>query len=236
MTNLKPTRQWPAGLVDYRGFRLNKLFTPAYSHLLLLLFWPAYGLVFAALEAATERNYYIVHAPLDDVIPFCEAFVIPYLFWFVFLGGMVAYLLLFDVPNFKRMMYFVMLTYTTTCIIYILYPTMQDLRPKAFPRDNLLSRFMGHFYEFDTNTNVCPSLHVIGSFAALFGGWYTKRFAPPFRRGVMVVCTVLICMSTVFLKQHSVLDIPPALLLSAIGYWVVYHRPGRAPQTGRYIS
>ena len=36
---------------------------------------------------------------------------------------------------------------------------------------------------------------------------------------------VFICASTVFLKQHSVLDIPPALLLSAIGYVVVYRRP-----------
>lgn len=100
---------------------------------------------------------------------------------------------------------------------------MQNLRPAAFERDNVLTRFMAGFYQFDTNTNVCPSLHVIGSFAAMFGGWHTKRFSTPVWRTVLVVLTVLISISTVFLKQHSVLDIPPALALSLIAYVLVYH-------------
>ena len=42
------------------------------------------------------------------------------------------------------------------------------LRPEVFARDNALTRAVAWFYTFDTNTNVCPSLHVIGSAAALF--------------------------------------------------------------------
>lgn len=213
----------PDGMVDYRGFRLDKLNTPAYSHLKLLLYWPVYGLVFLLLERGLSLDYHVVYSPLDDKIPFCEYFLIPYLFWFVFLIGMLAYLLFFDVEGFRKMMWFVILTYTATCIIYLVYPTMQNLRPATFARDNVLTRFMAGFYQFDTNTNVCPSLHVIGSFASLFGGWHTKRFSSRPWRAALVVCTVLISISTVFLKQHSVMDIPPALLLSALAYVPVYH-------------
>ena len=222
MGSLKSSAPLPGGLVAYRGFRLSKLNTPEFSHLLLLLFWPVYGLVFYTLERGITTNYHVVHAPLDDRIPFCELFLIPYLFWFVFLVGMLAYLLFFDVEGFRKFMYFVILTYTATCVIYIVWPSMQNLRPETFQRDNALTRFMADFYAFDTNTNVCPSLHVIGSFAAMFGGWHTKRFSSPAWRATLAVITLLISISTVFLKQHSVLDIPPALLLSLIAYILVY--------------
>lgn len=47
-------------------------------------------------------------------------------------------------------------------LIYLVFPTCQDLRPTQFARDNILTRFVAWFYNFDTNTNVCPSIHVLG--------------------------------------------------------------------------
>lgn len=121
-----------------------------------------------------QRNYYPVYCGLDDIIPFCEWALIPYLFWFVFLIGTLVYTFFVDVPAFRRMMYFVIVTYTITVLIYLFFPTCQNLRPEAFVRNNLLTRFIELFYSFDTNTNVCPSLHVIGSVAAMFGLWDCK--------------------------------------------------------------
>ena len=74
-----------------------------------------------------------MHCALDDLIPFNEWFLIPYLFWFVYLIGAVAYTFFFDVPGFRRMMRFVMITYSVTLIIYFLFPTCQMLRPEVFP-------------------------------------------------------------------------------------------------------
>ena len=114
-------------------------------------------------------------------------------------------------------------------IIYLIYPSQQELRPETFRRDNLLTRFMTWFYAFDTNTNVCPSLHVIGSLAVLAAAWNTPRFATPLWRTAFTLQAVLISISTVFLKQHSLLDIPPAVALSAIAYYLVYiRRPRRS--------
>ena len=63
---------------DFRGFTLNKLNTEEYSHLKLLLYWPLYGLVFWFVERAYRPGAYIVmHCSLDNMIPFCEYFLIP---------------------------------------------------------------------------------------------------------------------------------------------------------------
>ena len=163
-----------------------------------------------------------MHCALDDAIPFCEYFLIPYLFWFVYLIGTLAYTLFCDRDGFRRMMYFVIFTYSITILIYLLFPTCQHLRPSVFDRDNVFTRFVAYFYQFDTDTNVCPSLHVIGSFAACFALWNTERFSLKGWRAVNVLCCVLICVSTVFMKQHSVLDVAAALPLCFGGYALCY--------------
>ena len=79
-------------------------------HLWLLLFWPIYGLCFFLLEQILPAaEYYPMYLPLDDWIPFCEWFVIPYTIWYGFMAAMHIYLLLTDIPAFKRMMCFLSL-------------------------------------------------------------------------------------------------------------------------------
>ena len=119
--------------VDYRQFRFSKLNTPEFSHVWLLLYWPLFGLGFSYVERFYPVAHYInMHCALDDLIPFNEWFLIPYLFWFVYLIGAVAYTFFFDVPGFRRMMRFVMITYSVTLIIYFLFPTCQMLRCGIF--------------------------------------------------------------------------------------------------------
>lgn len=213
-------------MVNYLKLRPNNLTSPEFRHLLLLLFWVLFGIAFNAMEQLIPRDYYYpMWHPLDDDIPFCEWFMIPYMFWFVFLVGIHVYLLLADIPAFRRLMYFVMLTYGVTAVVYAIWPTCQNLRPAQFPRDNFLTRFIADFYAFDTNTNVCPSLHVVGSFATAFAAWDTKRFQTPGWKTAFMATAVLISASTVFVKQHSVIDVFWALVLCAVGWVLVYGIP-----------
>ena len=170
-------------LIDYRKFRLSKLSTPEFEHVKLLAFWPVYGLAFLTVERLWIRDSYTpISCALDSAIPFCELFLIPYLFWFVFLTGTLIYTFLCDAESFTRMMKFIIISYTAAIAVYILFPNCQELRPPEFARDNILTRFIARFYEFDTNTNVCPSIHVIGSVAAVCGAWDSKHFSPRLAR------------------------------------------------------
>lgn len=210
---------------DYRQFRLRKLNTPEFSHIKLLLFWPVFGLAFLALERfRPHAAYHVMHCALDDAIPFSEWALIPYLLWFVYLIGALAYTFFQDVPAFRRMMRFVIVTYTAATVIYFIYPTQQLLRPEAFAHDNALTRAVAWFYTFDTNTNVCPSLHVIGSMAAFFAFWYAPIFSKRGWRIASTVAAFFISISTVFMKQHSILDVAAAIPLCAIGYYFAYVR------------
>lgn len=214
-------------MVDYRKLRPSNITSPEFRHLLLLLYWPIFGLTFLILERGLTLNYHPVEAALDAKIPFCEFFVPAYYFWFVFLIGIHFYTGFFDVPAFKKLMYFIMITYTVTAVIYIIYPTKQELRPAEFTGNNLFITIAKGLYGFDTNTNVCPSLHVIGSFAVLFTSWHCKRFRTFWWQLGFISATVLICLSTVFLKQHSVVDIWVALAVCAVAYPFAYILPDK---------
>ncbi len=234
------TRQYlKDGFCDYRELRLHNLTSPRFRHLLLLTWWAVHGIIFFAVEQIfTERNWTIMHAPLDDLIPFCEWFVFPYMFWFVFMCGMLLFTALFDVPAFRKMMVFIMVTYTSTLLIYLIFPTAQDLRPDidSLGRKNFLTVFMEGFYAYDTNTNVCPSIHVLGAIAVLTTSWHCKIFRRLSWQLFFWIMTLLIILSTVFLKQHSVLDIPPAILLSLIAYPPAYHGKELLARIRRRVS
>ena len=98
----------------------------------------------------------------------------------------------------------------------MIWPTCQNLRPAAFERDNLLTRFMAQFYQFDTNTNVCPSIHVLGTMAVLLTSYHCRSTSTPGWKIAFTVAAVLICASTVFLKQHSILDVAAAFALCPV--------------------
>lgn len=209
-------------MTDYRKFTLGKLNAKEFSHLKLLVFWVIYGAVFFFLETNPFPRYTEIYCPLDDLIPFCEYFVIPYYLWFAFLVGMMIYGLLFDAPAFKSYMYFTIITYTVTAITYAVFPNAQGLRPTEFTRDNFFVDIVRFIYGFDTNTNVCPSIHVLGSFAVLFSAWNAKHLKRAPIRAAILILTLLISASTVFLKQHSIIDVAAALAVSGLAYPFVF--------------
>ena len=212
-------------MLDVRHFRLKKLITPQYSHLLWLLFWPTFMVVFTLLERFYHPSvWHPMECAWDAAIPFCEWFVFPYLFWFLYVGGMIAFTAFYDPPAMRKLMRYITVTYAIALLVYFLYPNCQQLRPAEFLRENLLTAFMARFYRFDTNTNVCPSLHVIGSVAVLVSAWDQPRFrALPWRIAFLAV-TALICASTVFLKQHSLVDVLAALPVCALAIPLCYRK------------
>jgi len=173
-----------------------------------------------------SRNHMVILRELGDMITFCEYFVFPYIFSFIFLAGMVVYSLLWDIPVFKKYMWFTIISYGMTLLIYIIYPSQQLLRPVSFCHENLFTQIVTRVYASDTNTNVCPSLHVTGTIAVVLAAWDSKKFHTRGWRTAFCTAAVLIIASTVFLKQHSALDIFWSFLLCTVIYLVVFRLCG----------
>lgn len=199
----------------YNDFNFKNITSKKYRHLFLILFWPVYLSLFVLTEKLVVPIYNI-YSPLDDLIPFCEFFVIPYVLWYALLAFVSLYTLFFDIQSFKKFYIFLSVTCIVTFAIYIIFPNEQNLRPTEFARDNIFVDIMKNLYALDTNSNVCPSIHVIFSLGMLFTMWNSKHFSTPVWRTVWLVITLLICMATVFLKQHSILDILGGVVLSVV--------------------
>lgn len=215
----------------YRDLRPATVREKRYRHILLLLYWAVYGLMFLGVERIFplffDIHYTAVWCPLDDLIPFCEWFVFPYYLWFAFLilPGVIWFLWEPDV--FSHFMWSVILTYSIGVLIFLVFPNKQELRPVAFDRDNFMTRIVQRLYQFDTNTNVCPSIHVLGAFCVQFAAMKSRIFRGWRWQTVFWILTVFISVSTVFLRQHSVIDIFVALAVAALcylGQFVLYPR------------
>lgn len=216
-------------MVDYRSFRLSKVTQPQFRHLLLLLGWVGYFLLYLLTENLIPAERCTpVHMWLDDVIPFCEVFVIPYVFWYLLIVISLGYFLLYNVDSFKRLQIFIIITQVVAMTIYILFPSRQDLRPAEFPRDNFLTQVMALIYSFDTSTGVCPSLHVAYSIG-IASVWVKEKGVSKWWKAFVVTAAAVICLSTMFVKQHSAVDffaaLPVCLLAEAVVYGKDYWLP-----------
>ena len=213
--------------VDYRTFRFSKLSDPQFSHLKLLFGWIVYfALYFLTENLIPAENCSPVHIWLDDVIPFCEYFVIPYVFWYLLIVISLIYFALYDTGSFRRLQIYFIITQLAAMAIYILLPSRQDLRPAAFPRENVFADMVRLLYAIDTNTGVCPSLHVALSLG-MVSVWTRAKGVSPWWKGFVIITAVLICLSTMFIKQHSALDLFAALPLCLLAEVVVFGKERR---------
>ena len=219
--------------VDYSGFSLRRLNEPRFAHAKLLVGW----LVYFALYFITENlipldHCHVIHGFLDDVIPFREGFVVFYVGWFVLVAGSLAYTFFYDVESFKRLQIFLMITQALAMLFYIVYPSVQDLRPAVFPRQNFFTWILGIIYAFDTPTGVCPSLHVAYSLGILSVA-LKDRDLSPWLKAALGVFVLMVCMAVCFVKQHSSIDVVAALPVCLIAELAVYGRDYWKPRWNR---
>lgn len=217
-------------VVDYRKLRLRNIRNPEYAHLLLLLGWVGYFILFFLTEnLIPAENCCPVWCPLDDVIPFNEYFFIPYTFWYVLIAVSLVYFLLYNVDSFKKLQTYLIITQAVAIIIYILLPTRQDLRPTDFPRENFWTNVARFIYAIDTNTGICPSMHVAFSIG-IASTWLREKSAKWPVKVFVCATAFFICISVAFVKQHSVVDIFAAIPVCLLAEWLVFFRKGKQAQ------
>lgn len=192
-------------------------------HLLLVLYAPVYLIGFFLMERLVPEtaDYWVSYCPLDDLIPFCEYFVVPYYIWYPLLFVVGLWLLLRDVPVFKLYMYCIICGFSLSILFCILFPNGQDLRPETFDHDNLFVRLVQMVYAADTNTNVIPSVHALGAIFAAMAVCTSRRVRRRWVKGFMCLLAALICLSTCFVKQHSVLDVAVSAVVAVIIYALI---------------
>ena len=182
-----------------------------------------YLLCFSYLENRHVR-YHIIDSSLDDKIPFCEYFIIPYFLWFLYITVTIGYFLLFNenTTEFWSLILNLAIGMTLFLIVSYVYPNGLNIRPTEFSNDSIFTRMVQVLYRTDTPTNVLPSIHVFNSLACCVAILKNQRKYKKSTDTACVVLTILIIMSTMFLKQHSVVDVVLAALMYTGCYRIIY--------------
>ena len=133
-----------------KGIRFQELL-PFVLYFIVYLFW------FQWLEERHVRSYQIIHVFMDDYIPFCELFVIPYFLWFLYVPAAVLYAASHSREEYIRCALFLCTGMTVFLLISTFFPNIQHLRPLKMPRDNVFTHLVMY---------IIPSEHISPSAGA----------------------------------------------------------------------
>jgi len=157
-------------------------------------------------------GFHIIHTAVDNMIPVVEVFIIPYALWLPYLViGMIAIAIRSRKLS-RKTSYMLMAGMTLFIVISLVYPNALELRAAIPDRQNIFMDLIKYLHSIDTPTDVLPSLHVYDAIVVAAGLHLTFR-----DKKVMLVLsdilTVLIVLSTMFIKQHSIIDVISAIIL-----------------------
>lgn len=204
-------------------FYKAKLYIASHKYLLYILYLPIYFAMFFFAEHMINGScdYWVSYTPLDDKIPFISWFVIFYYVWYPLMVGIGLWILFKDIPAFERYMKMIILGFTTSIIVFFIFPNGQNLRPD-YTGDDIFGRIIQHIYSIDTNTNVLPSIHVYGSVIAVIACYDTKTIKNGIVPAIYLFLGILVCASTLFIKQHSILDLYAGVGMAVPYFFIVY--------------
>ncbi|MBQ9152458.1 MAG: phosphatase PAP2 family protein [Solobacterium sp.] len=154
---------------------------------------------------------YIIHAGIDDIIPFSVWAVIPYASWapFIFFS-LLLFVLYASREELWRLAVPMMCGMVLTVGFYLFVPTGLNLRPETMSGPSFLVWIVELLHKADTPTNVCPSIHVFISFI-IDQAWQRSTLISGernrWKRILIRLWDLAIILSTLFLKQHSVIDV-----------------------------
>lgn len=192
-----------------------------------LLIAGAYLIFYMSVFCWLEENVvpkYIIHCKLDEMIPFVEEFIIPYVFWYVYVIGTFFWFCRRGWEDYSKLCKMIFSGLTVCLVIYYVFPTGLNLRlAGSIHETGLLYNVVGYLRAIDTPTNVCPSIHVMNTvmiFQAVcsLDDLKYRKIAIP----VHFIIMVSICASTVFLDQHSVIDVVCGVMMSFVFHGLVY--------------
>lgn len=169
-------------------------------------------------------NQFLPHHTLitkyDSMIPLIPSFSIIYLGCYLF--WVWNYMLVGKTTkeHFYKFITCIFVSYTLCAMTFVIYPTVID-RPEVTV--NSFSTFLLHYiFASDTPNNLFPSMHCLVSWLCYLG-IKSKPQIPRWYQITSLCIAILVCISTVTVKQHYIVDIFAGVLLAELIYYLTQH-------------
>lgn len=173
-------------------------------------------------------EYHNVYCTVDKMVPFMPAFVIPYVIWYLYIPVLMLCLYIYNRKFFVIQAKGYLLGVIISGLIFVIYPTSIDFRPVVTGND-VFSLLISLIYSNDHPVNVLPSLHCFEALFIYLTTFYGLKIAKKKENTCLLnwdkihlweisfgALAILICLSTMFIKQHSFLDVVSASFLAVL--------------------
>lgn len=161
-----------------------------------------------------QKNPRNVEGPRDERIPLKSGWIIAYITWFPLIALFPVVLYGYSQEVYNIHIYAVLINIVLSCIIYVAYPT--TMRRPAVTGDGISDKLLRLVYRCDARgLNCCPSMHCSMCFLMMVSA-VQAVLLPVCIKAVVIVLSSLIVVSTLFTKQHSVIDVKMALFMALL--------------------
>ncbi|MDV4152197.1 phosphatase PAP2 family protein [Clostridium sp. AL.422] len=148
---------------------------------------------------------------IDRNIPLLSVFIFPYIYWYIFIFIGLIFILSKDRNRYLRTLISIYIGMCICYLFYYLYP-VEIARP-VIANNTIPNRIVNLIYELDRPLNCFPSIHVLNTYIIMRATKW-KDNKPWFVYTNIV--GILIILSTVFIKQHFVLDGVSAIIIAEL--------------------
>ncbi len=175
--------------------------------------WFILGYMTCSYINMLRGHYFNVALPFESSIPFIPIFILGYTG--VYLAIVLIYAVIDDYELFKKGMVFFFILSTVHFIFFLLLP-VKMVRPDLTYAVNAMDVMTKYYYVIDNPVNCFPSLHVSYPLAGTLILWNYKRVWGI----VMAVNTFIVALSVVLVKQHYIMDVVGAAVVTATIYYI----------------
>lgn len=177
--------------------------------LLLVMLVPFYLVIAFWTEG---RLASVPSLPLDEMVPLMPEWVLVYAGLYLFLI-ILPVIVIWQRELIDRTVRAYLLVWLVSFGVFLIFPTVIQ-RPDIVPGDGFSSWSLRRLYEADTAFNCFPSIHVAHSIVSALACYRVHRWVGIFA----LSCATLVTLSTLFIKQHFVVDVVVGALLALLGY------------------
>ena len=164
--------------------------------------------------------------PIDYMIPFVSFFAIFYVFLFypvvLFTMGYFAFI---NPERFDKVFLSILIVYIVAYTNYIIFPVMMIRPDPASLPPDFLSQVMAYYYVKDPPLNCFPSLHAATS---TYVAYWLSREKPKYKVAFWLFA-FLVMLSTLFVRQHVIVDEIYGFLLAYIACWFADYKAENLP-------
>lgn len=160
-----------------------------------------------------QYDYNTIYLNLDYLIPFCKYFVYIYDLFYPFMFLVLYIMYKNDKRVYKNTLKCLIIGFIICDIIFLIYPTVIN-RPDV-KINSLTNLVLFLTYYFDTPAINCfPSIHCLFMFQIIFST--INLNISKHIKIYIIIFSILVIISTLFIKQHYVLDVISSFIICLI--------------------